>query len=362
VGTVGFPAVLTQTLLEMLDEWGVNTHLVLAQSGLTRAAIRRSGAYIERDAHLRVVRQALALCVDRGLGLHFGRRISLRHYGVIGYAMLSSASIRQVMELFTRYHRMTGPLLGISIRTAGHSVVVRRDDLFELGALHQFAVEEFLSSWITVFDSLLEETFHPTEIRVNYPPPRYADLYGTLLKCPVTFDADVVELRFDVDYLDRPLSFADPATAELCKEHCDQLLAQLDGQGGVVDAVRRAMTAAPGQFPSLNIVAQRLHTSVRTLRRKLAQQRTSFRAIDREIRHALAVEYLRGTELPIKQIAYFVGFEDPANFTRAFRSWVGCNPRTSRRNKESAISSTRARREQRKPAADRLPHRAGLDP
>ncbi len=351
MSTVGFPAVLTQTLLDMLDEWGIDPHLVLAQSDLTRAALRRPGAYIERDAHLRVVRNALALCVDRGLGLHFGRRISLRQYGVIGYAMLSSASIRQVMELFTRYHRMTGPLLGISIRTAGHSVVVRRDDLFELGALHQFAVEEFLSSWVTVFDSLLEEAFHPTEIRVNYSPPRYAHLYEALLKCPVTFNADVVELRFDAAYLDRRLSFADPATAELCKERCDQLLAQLDSQGGIVDAVRRAMTTAPGQFPSIDIVAQRLHTSVRTLRRKLAQQRTSFRAIDREIRHTLALEYLRGTELPIKQIAYLVGFEDPANFTRAFQSWVGCSPRTSRRKKKSAITATRARREQRRPAA-----------
>ena len=56
----------------------------------------------------------------RDLGLHFGKRISLRHYGVIGHALLSSGSIRQVFELFLRYQRMTGPLLGISMHTEGN--------------------------------------------------------------------------------------------------------------------------------------------------------------------------------------------------------------------------------------------------
>ena len=71
--------------------------------------------------------------------------------------------------------------------------------------------------------------------------------------------------------------------------------------------------------------------SVRTLRRRLAAERTSFRAIDREIRRSLALQYLRATELPIKKIAYLVGYEDPANFTRAFQMWTRRSPRQSRR-------------------------------
>ncbi len=326
----GFPANLTHTLLELLDEWGVDTDQVLARAGLAREALAESGARIEREAHLRVIRHALAVCGRRDLGLHFGSRISLRHYGVIGHAMLSSASIRQVLELFFRYQRMTGPLLGISMHSEGTLAVVRRHDLLELGALHEFAVEEFLSSWVAVFSSVLEEPFVPSEVRVRYPPPPHAKLYAAILKCPVVFDAGVVELRFDAAYLDRPLSFADPATAELCRERCEQLLAQLDSQGGLVEEVRRALMASPGEFPGIDRVAQRLHMSVRTLRRRLAAERTSFRAIDREIRHTLALQYLRATDLPIKQIAYLLGYEDPANFSRAFQTWARRSPRRSR--------------------------------
>ena len=326
----GFPAILTHTLIELLDDWRVDTNSILAHAGLVREALAAGGARIEREAHLRVIRQALALCGRRDLGLQFGKRISLRHYGVLGHAMLSSASIRHVFELFLRYQRMTGPLLGVSLHTEGKLAVVRRHDLIELGALREFAVEEFLSSWVAVIGSLLEAPFEPSEVRVSYPAPPHAELYSSVLQCPVIFDAGVVELRFDVSYLERPLSLADPATAELCRERSEQLLAQLDDQGGLVEDVRRALMASPSIFPGIEHVAQRLHVSVRTLRRKLAAERTSFRAIDREIRHALALQYLQGTDLPIKQIAYLVGYDDPANFSRAFQRWARCSPRRSR--------------------------------
>jgi AraC-like DNA-binding protein len=314
----------------MLETWGIDTDPVLAAAGLTRAAVMQPGAHITRDDHLRVVRHALTLPACRGLGLHFGSRVSLRHYGVIGHAMLSSANIRQVVELFIRYHSMTGPLLGISLRSVGPLVVVSRHDVFRLGELREFAVEEFLSSWVTALGAMLDEPFAPAEVRVNYPPPAHSELYATFFRCPVLFDAGVVELRFDAACLDRPLSFADPAMAELCRERCERLLRQLNSQGGLVEDVRRVLMDTPGQPPGLDAVAHRLHLSIRTLRRRLTDQRTTFREIDREIRHTLALEYLQETNLPIKQVADLVGFENPANFTRAFQRWAGCSPRRSR--------------------------------
>jgi AraC-like DNA-binding protein len=87
------------------------------------------------------------------------------------------------------------------------------------------------------------------------------------------------------------------------------------------------------------MVAHRLHISARTLRRRLAQQGASFRGIDREIRHTLALDYLQKTDLPIKQVADFLGFENPANFTRAFQGWAGCSPRGARRRQASALDA-----------------------
>jgi len=89
------------------------------------------------------------------------------------------------------------------MHTEGRLAIVRRHALLELGVLREFAVEEFLSSWVTVIRSLLGGPFTPREARVSYPRPRHFKRYAAILKCPVIFDAGVVELRFDAAYLDR---------------------------------------------------------------------------------------------------------------------------------------------------------------
>jgi AraC-like DNA-binding protein len=44
-----------------------------------------------------------------------------------------------------------------------------------------------------------------------------------------------------------------------------------------------------------------------------------------------AAEMLIWTGRPVKEVQYFAGFEDPANFNHAFRRHFGCTPTTLRR-------------------------------
>lgn len=41
---------------------------------------------------------------------------------------------------------------------------------------------------------------------------------------------------------------------------------------------------------------------------------------------SLALDYLETSDLGLQEIATFLGYEDLANFNRAFRRWVGVAP------------------------------------
>jgi AraC-like DNA-binding protein len=72
----------------------------------------------------------------------------------------------------------------------------------------------------------------------------------------------------------------------------------------------------------------------RTLKRRLAEQETSYTELLDHARHARALELLRG-DTSAEEVSSQLGYSDAANFTRAFRRWTGKSPRALR---QSAIA------------------------
>jgi AraC-like DNA-binding protein len=53
------------------------------------------------------------------------------------------------------------------------------------------------------------------------------------------------------------------------------------------------------------------------------------------LRHKLALRYLNGEALSVKETAFRLGFSEPASFSRAFKRWTGTSPRPVRRKTQS---------------------------
>jgi AraC-like DNA-binding protein len=73
-------------------------------------------------------------------------------------------------------------------------------------------------------------------------------------------------------------------------------------------------------------IAQQLHVTPRTLRRKLREQKTSLRGLLDELRMNLALKYLRDTDLATKGIAHALGYSETTSFRRALRRWTRSAP------------------------------------
>ncbi len=110
------------------------------------------------------------------------------------------------------------------------------------------------------------------------------------------------------------------------RRQCEKLLRDMDAAGGLAGELRRMILGARGRFPGMSEAANRLNMSERTLRRRLADEGVSYRSIVDDVRGYLAREYLRDTPLSVADVASLLGFDDVANFRRAFRKWYGTSP------------------------------------
>jgi len=108
------------------------------------------------------------------------------------------------------------------------------------------------------------------------------------------------------------------------------VLARRRGTDVIAD-VRREVIEAIGQGEaSIEVVAEALALSPRSLQRRLREHDLSFKDVVAEARLALAHRYLDDPTISLTDAAFLLGYSDLSAFSRAFRRWTGASPRTAR--------------------------------
>jgi len=86
---------------------------------------------------------------------------------------------------------------------------------------------------------------------------------------------------------------------------------------------------------TLEIVAEQVGKSQRSLQRLLEENGTTFRQLTDDIRKSMAARYIRETDLGLKEIAFLLGFSNLSSFSRAVRVWFDATPSDLRRSARS---------------------------
>ena len=107
--------------------------------------------------------------------------------------------------------------------------------------------------------------------------------------------------------------------------------AKLPAVNHEVTRLRQWLRKRVGQSPKIEEAAQALRTSERTLRRRLSEAGTSYRALHDDLRAERAMALLRDSRLPIAEIGSQLGFSDDREFRRAFKRRTGRVPSQARR-------------------------------
>jgi AraC-like DNA-binding protein len=112
----------------------------------------------------------------------------------------------------------------------------------------------------------------------------------------------------------------------------NDILARLPARAGLALEVQRALAArVAGGDMGIDSLARQLAMSGRTLQRRLAAEGVSYQALLEDARKEAAERYISESILAIGEVAYLVGYSEPAAFHRAFKRWFGVTPEGFRR-------------------------------
>src|SRR5690606_30838223 len=120
------------------------------------------------------------------------------------------------------------------------------------------------------------------------------DSYPRYLHCPVKFNSAQCVLVIPQNLMTRALPMGNPVTEQQAIRICELEMERVTKvkKGDLTWMLRAELGKREGPLPGLEEIADRLHTTPRTLRRKLQDNGTSYRQICQEPQLQLALDSL----------------------------------------------------------------------
>jgi AraC-like DNA-binding protein len=145
--------------------------------------------------------------------------------------------------------------------------------------------------------------------------------------CPVYANRSWAGLALPRETVQIPLKRRDPVLRGMLERQADTVATGMPEIGGVALEVRHALMArlTKGQI-DIDVIARDLGTSSRTLQRRLSAAGLSYQQLLDGVRREIADRYLATTSLSIGEVAYLLGYSEPAAFHRAFKRWHDLTP------------------------------------
>lgn len=301
---------------------GVPPVRLCAGLGVDLAELKR-GVLVSNRQAWRMIRRALQLSGRADLGFEVGVGQDLASFGLLGQVMAVASTLDEAITLGVRFHPAGGALLDIEARSDSAGITVELRPRLRDPQVVMFLLEEFLASVLELFRRELMQPLRLQALELSYPPPAHSECYAQVLGCMPQFNAGRNAFFIHATALKQPLPKSNPALFETLKDQLEQHARQ--GALDTVAAVKRLLGRGAAAPQSVAQLASALDLSARTLRRRLEEADTSFRALHNQVR-AEQAQALLEQGVTVAEAGRRLGFSDIRTFRRAFKRWQGQSP------------------------------------
>ena len=320
-----------RAFVEALVRLGHDPQTLLTAANLTPKDLEDPDARIPCTATGAILEQASRDRPVPNLALKMAVETPIGSYPLLDYLVLTSETVGDGYRQLVRYFRLVSSpaVLEISEAADGADVVANSPG-------NPFAAEYTLALSVFHFRRETEGRFQPERFELVHVPDDVSELEERL-QCAVHPRSERNALRLSAAAWRLPLRRRDSQLRALLAEQADEI-AQKWSAKGAASEVRRALAArVAGGDVSIQTIARHLATSPRTLQRRLAEEGTSYQNLVEATRRQAAEGYLAQSRLSAGEIAYLLGYSEPAAFHRAFRRWHGQTPAAFRQRRASKV-------------------------
>lgn len=324
-------------LLDICKFNSVDRRRVLDDAGISENLISSSHSFLTEEQLVKLIHLCLKHSEHPSLGLKLGQKLNLMTHGELGQAILSCRTLHQAIELLIRFyqtrimnchfefHKHHHPDTATDHHCAIEITLKLNDEI-----AYQFMLECILASIVRInvfFFGM--KLMHNGQILVTHARPvelssSPQDDYQKVFYNGIKFDQPKNLILFEAEMLDLEMAMPNESVLRQAEKECQKLLARLPHQLSIKEEVQLLLNNG-ASIRDLEQIAELMHMSSRTLRRRLTEENCSFRDLVDEYKIRSAKQALSEGK-SVEQAAELLGYSDASNFRRSFKRLTGINP------------------------------------
>ncbi len=328
LGLASTPAV--NQYLAQAEFEGILIAPILSKLGITTDVLQDKQQHISGILFEQLIKTLLEHSNDRFFGLHSSRFVRPDSYSVLGTISMNCRTFADALAKIQPFEQLVGDMGVTRINPGKHTTQVQWICQYHDPQVIPQMVDNCLSSWLAFTRQLIGQQHSPQQVLLQRPSVSLSDQlhYQQMFNCPVLFNQSIDALVIKNELFNTPVNQANPlllATLEAQAQLTINALSQITALSQRVAILVAA--ELPHGLPTLDIIAQQLNISAKTLQRRLKAENTHYVKILDQVRLSHTETFLTMTGLSLIDISELIGFTEPRSFYRWFKALTGQSPR-----------------------------------
>lgn len=328
----GYP----RALLEFAASRGADRNTLLQRAGIKAEDLSQQDNRVAVSDYVDLLKAAAELTGEPGITLQFGQAVRMQDISIVGLICEACETTIDVAQQLNRYAALVvddgdePATLMRGVSKDGGLWIEGPADVFTnnpLIAETEFARLVWNTRAMFANSPEFQRLKFPRVVHFRHEEPSYQAEFEGIFQAPIVFSSHWNAMQIDVEFLSLKQPPVNRYVFGVLSDRADALLESLrnskNTRGRVESLLIRMLHTGEA---SMDVVADKLGVSRRTLHRQLKDEGVTFVQVLDELRHKLALHFLSGKKVSVSETAYLVGFSDPAAFSRAFKRWTGTSP------------------------------------
>ena len=313
-----------------LEANGHDSRAIFNQAGLDPVKLSDGNARYRLNEMTRLWETVIDETKDPCFGMEVGKLWTATTFHALGFTWLASHSLKDALTRLARYSRIVNNSVNGALEVHGTNLHLILGAGEDEKYIHYAGRDAGMVAIIVMCRLLCGENFSPIEIHVTRKQSLCGDRLENFVGTNILYNCKQNLAVFDHMLAEQRQPTGNSELAKVNDEIAIKYLQTLDRSSVARQVKSKLIKMMPSGQVSEEIIAGELNLSLRTLQRKLGEEKTSFSALYKKIRQDMAGEYIKDSTMSMIEIAFLLGFTEQANFSRAYRRWYGTSPSAAR--------------------------------